>query len=112
MAQGNRFTTSNIEDLMSRLAALRRSGAAVLTLSVALLAVSACKPSAPAQNNIAASLIVDGNYDDANFVVPGDEGSGDENASIPADPATADPAGGASPATNTARPHSGSSPRH
>ena len=69
---------------------------------LALIGLSGCKPHAAEPNNVVAAPVVDGNFDDANFVVPDDEGSGDENANTPD---AAD--NGASPAAHTTAAHGG-----
>lgn len=106
MTPGNSNASLSIDDTMTPAPVARRTGVTVLAITVGLLALAACKPAATVQNNSTAPLIVDGNYDDANFVVPGDEGSGDENGAMPIDST-----GGAGTTTNTAvnsaHPHGG-----
>ena len=108
MARGNRNAVWGIEPGMTKDPAPRRRAAvALLALSVAIVGLPACRPGATVQNNGAAPLIVDGNYDDANFVVPSDEGSGDENAAAAGPGGDESMAPGNSSTDAPPRPHDG-----
>ena len=105
--RSNPLTTLSIDPDMTAASPVRPARVVVLAITATLLALPACKPAATVQNNTTAAPIADGSDDDANFVVPEDEGSVDEGASAPTNAADHSAAAGSAAANHAARAHGG-----